>query len=55
MENILFGEPYFESKYNKILEVCTLTEDIQRFPDFDQTVVGERGEVLSGGQQARVS
>ena len=54
-ENILFGEPYFESKYNKILEVCALTEDIQRFPDFDQTVVGERGEVLSGGQQARVS
>ncbi|CAH3017928.1 unnamed protein product, partial [Porites evermanni] len=25
------------------------------FPDCDQTVVGERGVVLSGGQRARVS
>ena len=54
-ENILFGQPYDESKYNGIIEACALNEDIQRFPDGDQTVVGERGEVLSGGQQARVS
>ncbi|PFX28844.1 multidrug resistance-associated protein 4-like [Stylophora pistillata] len=54
-ENILFGQPYEEPKYARIVEVCALREDIQRFPDGDQTVVGERGEVLSGGQQARVS
>ena len=54
-ENILFGQPYDLIKYTRVLEVCALTEDIQRFPDYDQTVVGERGEVLSGGQQARVS
>ncbi|KAL9956480.1 hypothetical protein ACROYT_G037960 [Oculina patagonica] len=54
-ENILFGQPYDKSKYTKIIEACALTEDIQQFPNFDQTVVGERGEVLSGGQQARVS
>ncbi len=54
-ENILFGKPYNEPKYTRIIEACALTEDIQRFPNFDQTVVGERGEVLSGGQQARVS
>jgi len=53
-ENILFGQPYDEPKYNRVIEACALTEDIQRFPDHDQTVVGERGEVLSGGQQARV-
>ena len=53
-ENILFGQPYDEPKYNRVIEACALTEDIQRFPDYDQTVVGERGEVLSGGQQARV-
>ncbi|CAH3197133.1 unnamed protein product, partial [Porites evermanni] len=29
--------------------------DIQRFPDRDQVVIGERGNTLSGGQQARVS
>ena len=54
-KNILFGLPYDEPKYNRVIEACALTEDIQRFPDHDQTVVGERGEVLSGGQKARVS
>lgn len=30
-------------------------EDIQTFPNGDQTVVGERGVLLSGGQRVRVS
>ena len=54
-ENILFGEQYDEAKYNRIIEACALTEDIKQFPECDQTVVGQRGEVLSGGQRARVS
>ena len=54
-ENVLFGQPYDEPKYTKVMEACALTEDIQRFPEYDQTLVGERGEVLSGGQRARVS
>ena len=54
-ENILFGEQYEEWKYNRVIEACALTEDIEKFPDCDQTVVGERGVVLSGGQRARVS
>ena len=53
--NILFGQPFEESKYDRIIEVCALREDFQRLPGGDQIVVGERGEVLSGGQQARVS
>ncbi|KAL9966836.1 hypothetical protein ACROYT_G024964 [Oculina patagonica] len=54
-ENILFGKPYDEPWYTRVIEACALTEDIQKFPDCDQTIVGERGEVLSGGQRARVS
>ena len=54
-ENILFGESYHEPRYTRIIEACALTEDFQRFPNGDQTVVGERGAVLSGGQRARVS
>ena len=54
-ENILFGQPLEESKYERIIDVCALKEDFKRLPDGDQTVVGERGEVLSGGQQAKVS
>ena len=54
-ENILFGEQYDEDTYNRVIEACALTQDIQKFPDCDQTIVGERGVVLSGGQRARVS
>ena len=54
-ENIMFGEPYGETKYTKTIEACALVEDIQQFPDCEQTVVGERGALLSGGQRARVS
>lgn len=53
-DNILFGEPFDPKRYEKALEACDLTNDLQRFPDGDLTVVGERGTVLSGGQQARV-
>jgi len=54
-ENVLFGHPYDEHKYARTIEACSLNEDIEQFPDGDQTIVGERGAVLSGGQQARVS
>ena len=54
-ENVLFGEQYEEAKYNRVIEACALTQDIEKFPDCDQTIVGERGVVLSGGQRARVS
>ena len=54
-ENILFGEQYRESKYNGVVKACALLEDMQKFPDSDETIVGERGSVLSGGQRARVS
>ena len=53
-DNILFGEPFDPNRYQKALEACDLANDLQRFPDGDLTVVGERGTVLSGGQQARV-
>ena len=54
-ENILFGQPYEESQYKRTIDFCALREDFQRLTDGDQTVFGERSEVLSGGQQAKVS
>ncbi|PFX33478.1 Multidrug resistance-associated protein 4 [Stylophora pistillata] len=54
-ENILFGQPYDEIRYVRTTEVCALTEDIRKFPNGDQTYVGERGVTLSGGQRARIS
>ena len=54
-ENILFGQPYDEHRYTRVIKACALMEDIQQFPSGDQLIVGERGVVLSGGQRARVS
>ena len=54
-ENILFGELFDQDWYATVIEACALKEDIERFPDIDETTVGERGVVLSGGQKARVS
>ena len=53
-DNILFGEPFDPERYRMALQACDLNKDLQRFPDGDMTIVGERGIVLSGGQQARV-
>ena len=53
-DNVLFGEPFDQTRYDLALQVCELIKDLQRFPDGDLTIVGERGTVLSGGQQARV-
>ncbi|EGC34852.1 hypothetical protein DICPUDRAFT_55519 [Dictyostelium purpureum] len=54
-DNILFGKPYIESKYKKVLEVCALERDIELFPQGDLVEIGERGVNLSGGQKQRVS
>ena len=54
-ENILFGRPFHFDKYIRTIRACALEEDIARFPDKDQVIVGERGDTLSGGQQVRIS
>nr|XP_006811390.1 PREDICTED: multidrug resistance-associated protein 4-like [Saccoglossus kowalevskii] len=54
-ENIIFGNTFDEKKYQTVLEVCNLVQDIASLPEGDLTSLGEKGEVLSGGQRSRVS
>jgi len=54
-DNILFGQPYDDEFYRKVLLACNLDEDLIQFDHGDQTLVGERGVTLSGGQKARLS
>ena len=53
--NILFSEPFEEEKYNKVLGLCQLNEDLETFEGKDLTEIGEKGINLSGGQKVRIS
>jgi ABC-type multidrug transport system fused ATPase/permease subunit len=54
-DNILFGLPYDETRYNKVLNACALTQDLALFDDGDSTEVGAQGISLSGGQKWRLT
>ncbi|KAF8071880.1 hypothetical protein FPV67DRAFT_1779021 [Lyophyllum atratum] len=54
-DNIIFGFPYDEARYKKVLYQCCLEPDLALFAAGDQIEVGERGLTLSGGQKARIT
>lgn len=54
-ENILFGHTYDPEFYQHVIKACALTVDLGIFAKGDQTLVGEKGISLSGGQKARLS
>jgi len=53
--NILFGQEYDEQFYKTVVRACNLRDDFKQFSHKDETIVGERGITLSGGQKARIS
>ncbi|KAH9929015.1 P-loop containing nucleoside triphosphate hydrolase protein [Epithele typhae] len=63
-DNILFGSPFDEVRYNKVIKQCALERDLTLFAAGDKTEVGEKGITLSdltsfscrsGGQKARIT
>lgn len=57
-QNILFGtgdQQHDKADIQKVLELSQLSDDVGRFAQQDQTVVGEKGIMLSGGQKQRLS
>ncbi len=57
-ENILIGgqpnAPLDESKLQEVIETAHLTEVIERLPKGSDTVIGEKGTKLSGGEKQRL-
>ena len=54
-QNILMHYEMDEKRYNEVINAACLMTDLENFEDGDQTIVGEKGVTLSGGQRARVS
>ncbi|KAG4440995.1 hypothetical protein IFR05_003502 [Cadophora sp. M221] len=54
-DNILFGLPFDPIRYEKVIDACALTQDLEIFEDGDQTEVGAQGISLSGGQKWRLT
>ncbi|BFI28684.1 protein MpABCC3 [Marchantia polymorpha subsp. ruderalis] len=53
-DNILFGKPLNDARYQETLRACALVEDLRQMTFGDQTEIGERGINLSGGQKQRI-
>ncbi|NNE08662.1 MAG: ABC transporter ATP-binding protein, partial [Gemmatimonadetes bacterium] len=54
--NVRFGSPDKpEEQIRAACELARLTDDLARFPNDWETIVGERGVLLSGGQKQRIA
>lgn len=54
-QNILFGLPYDEVRFNAAVHAAALDDDLRGMPAGVDTEIGERGISISGGQKARLS
>lgn len=54
-DNILFGLPFDQRRYDQVIFACALTKDLEILQDGDMTDIGANGINLSGGQKWRTS
>ena len=55
-ENIISSQIEDIEFYNDVIKKCCLEKDLELFKDFgDDTMIGDRGITLSGGQKARIA
>ncbi|KAM3141562.1 hypothetical protein pb186bvf_006426 [Paramecium bursaria] len=54
-DNIIFGFPFDQVKYDDAIRYSCLKDDLKILVNGDQTMIGEKGVNLSGGQKARIT
>ena len=54
-DNIIFGQPFDQERYERVLHACALELDLQILQLGDQSKAGLRGINLSGGQRQRLN
>jgi ABC-type multidrug transport system fused ATPase/permease subunit len=56
IDNIILDKPYDKEKFDSVVNACGLVDDIEhQFPSHAETILGERGVNVSGGQKARIA
>jgi ABC-type bacteriocin/lantibiotic exporter with double-glycine peptidase domain len=57
IENIILGkskDSYNYETFKEVIDICGLTNFINNLPDKEESLIGERGTKMSGGQQQRL-
>lgn len=54
-DNILFGQPWDEDKYWRVIDKASLRRDLDLLGARDLTEIGEKGINISGGQKQRIN
>jgi ATP-binding cassette subfamily C (CFTR/MRP) protein 4 len=54
-QNILCGAQMDPERYQQVIRVTALEQDLYKLPQGDYSIIGEGGISLSGGQKARVN
>ena len=55
IDNVILGLPFDQKKYDEAIHFSCLKEDIKTLEKKDNTVIGDKGVNLSGGQKVRLS
>ena len=42
-ENVLFGKPFNEERYTKVIDACGLKQNLTQFVGGDKVIIGDRG------------
>ncbi|CAF3968250.1 unnamed protein product [Rotaria sordida] len=53
--NILFGKAYDRNLFHKVVKATALDTDFTELPNEENTLVGDQGVMLSGGQKSRIN